>query len=225
MKLPTAASIAKRKARGLKASRTCRLKHPDRVKAGVKAYRDANLDKVRAREKRYRTECSGKVKASSNKYRAANRAKVLAKYKSWRLANLAKVRARENAFNAAHREETRSRYHAWRAANPDKAAANELRRRAAQHQAEPSWADKNAIAAMYKDAELLTIATGIPHVVDHIYPLRGRTVSGLHVHWNMRAITALDNMRKGNRYPDVATVAAITRTGTSGVESAPCDGL
>lgn len=37
-------------------------------------------------------------------------------------------------------------------------------------------------------------------VVDHIIPLRGKNVSGLHIHTNLQIITDLDNSSKGNKY-------------------------
>lgn len=64
----------------------------------------------------------------------------------------------------------------------------------------PKWANLQAIAAIYLHAQDVTRKTGILHHVDHIIPLHGKKVSGLHVEANLRVIPATDNIRKGNRY-------------------------
>lgn len=66
----------------------------------------------------------------------------------------------------------------------------------------PKWLTKDhkdQIAEFYIKAELLTKETGIEHQVDHIIPLRGRNVSGLHVPWNLQVLTYLENRSKSNK--------------------------
>ena len=64
----------------------------------------------------------------------------------------------------------------------------------------PPWANQQAIGAVYEEARRRTAETGVEHHVDHVYPLRGKLVSGLHVETNLEVLTALDNRVKNNRY-------------------------
>lgn len=66
--------------------------------------------------------------------------------------------------------------------------------------ATPPWADKSKIRAIYKEAKIMSRATGLVHSVDHIIPLRGEFVWGLHVENNLRVVLHEDNMKKGNTY-------------------------
>jgi hypothetical protein len=54
--------------------------------------------------------------------------------------------------------------------------------------------------AIYREAQRLTAATGVAHHVDHEIPLQGVLVSGLHVHNNLQILTALENIKKRNRF-------------------------
>lgn len=100
-----------------------------------------------------------------------------------------------------HREAHRK----WAKANPEKVIANALRRTKAKRLRIPNWLTEehwDQIAVLYKEAQRLTAQTGTVHHVDHIYPLRGKTCSGLHVPWNLRVMQAEENLRKANKLPD-----------------------
>jgi hypothetical protein len=91
----------------------------------------------------------------------------------------------------------------WKKNNPEAAALMSRtatsKRNAKKKKATPPWLTKghlDAIKAIYSEAIRLTAETGVPHEVDHIVPLGGKTVSGLHVPWNLRAIPAVENNRR-----------------------------
>jgi hypothetical protein len=68
-------------------------------------------------------------------------------------------------------------------------------------QATPKWADHEAILAIYAEARQRRDA-GESVEVDHIVPIRGKMVCGLHVHWNLRIITKEENSKKKNNLLD-----------------------
>lgn len=77
-------------------------------------------------------------------------------------------------------------------------------RRIAEQRATPTWANHARIREICDAAAALQAATGIKYHVDHIVPLRGKTVCGLHCEANLQALPALDNVVKGHRkWPDM----------------------
>lgn len=99
----------------------------------------------------------------------------------------------------AYRKVVKTRRDRYYANNAHVFRARDARRRALLLKATPKWADQKAIRSFYKLAELVTKETGIRHEVDHIVPLRGRNVSGLHVEMNLQVISRSENRRKFNK--------------------------
>jgi hypothetical protein len=87
--------------------------------------------------------------------------------------------------------------------NPHIHATKESKRRAAKLNRTPRWlteVDFERIGNEYKLASILSKLTGTSWHVDHIVPLQGKLVSGLHVPYNLRVIPAKENISKTNKY-------------------------
>ena len=88
----------------------------------------------------------------------------------------------------------------WRKANPAKITAKKAKRRAAKLLRTVSWADTEAIRDIYAEAKRLGKETGIEMHVDHVIPLRGKLVSGLHVETNLQVLPWNENLSKSNNF-------------------------
>jgi hypothetical protein len=98
------------------------------------------------------------------------------------------------------RESAKLKSREWRKNNPGKRNALKANYRAAKLQATPIWADLKAIELFYIEAQDLSKLMGEWYHVDHIIPLRGKNVCGLHVPANLQIITATENLRKQNKF-------------------------
>lgn len=81
------------------------------------------------------------------------------------------------------------------------------RYRAKKIRAKPNWLGKrhlSQIKELYWLARDLQCVTGELYHVDHIVPLQGENVCGLHVPWNLQVLPADINLSKGNSYADYA---------------------
>lgn len=113
-------------------------------------------------------------------------------------------REHKKAYWANWRAQNKQRmaviYAKWAKANPHKVNALIAKRTAAKLQATPAWADQSAIERIYAEAARLTKETGERHEVDHIVPLQGRIVRGLHWEGNLQVLPKAENISKHNRY-------------------------
>ena len=84
----------------------------------------------------------------------------------------------------------------WARNSPYKANAKAMKRHAMKLQRTPKWLTLEHYAQML---ETYAKAKAQGKQVDHIIPLQGELVSGLHVPWNLQILTAIENQSKGNR--------------------------
>ena len=103
-------------------------------------------------------------------------------------------------YHEENREKILLKMRKWGKDNPDKKNANNNKRRAKKLNATPKWADTWKIDQYYVMARKLTESTDIKFVVDHIIPLQGKLVSGLHVENNLQVITEHENAVKHNKF-------------------------
>lgn len=109
-----------------------------------------------------------------------------------------KRRAREEGTYWEDPSKVKQARDKWKRANAGKVNAATAKRRASKLQATPSWVSTKDIEGFYIMAKRLSDCLGVPHHVDHIAPLNGKGVCGLHVPWNLQVIPAIQNLRKGN---------------------------
>jgi hypothetical protein len=166
----------------------------------VQIYNKASWDRLRSdpiayaaylerQRKRYAANPQS-LKENARRYYTMNKEKANAANKRW---------AADNPERAL---EIKRRY---ARNNPDKVLANVRRRQLRLRNAVPTWLtpkQHREIEAMYSLARQITDETGIPHEVDHIVPLKGKTVCGLHVPWNLQVIPMRKNRSKGVQHSD-----------------------
>lgn len=189
--------------------------HNDKSSADGKKSRCA--DCMRAARRAYYQQNAAADNARSRQYKASERDAILSKQRAKYLAERESEALRAKAYRARnldrllaqvrrYKAENRSAVLAYRKQhhlnNPHLYRAQAMKRKAAKLLATPSWADEAAIKAIYQDACRIERETGVPQHVDHIVPLLGKSVCGLHVPWNLRVIPAVENVRKGNRFSD-----------------------
>lgn len=146
-----------------------------------------------------RTACKPCAAERRRRYYEANAEREREQKRRYHEANAEKVAERKRRHYEANAERGRERTRRYVRVNPDKVAAKWMRRHAAKLQRTTPWSDRVAIAAFYEMAARVSRCLGVEHHVDHVLPLRGKTVSGLHVPLNLRVVPAVVNLRKGNK--------------------------
>ena len=158
------------------------LKHKERIKQQRYLYRLMNKKKIAESNAIYYNANKEKCNDVSKLWRKNNRQKHIDGVRLWQLDNPKLVRG----YKAKYQKK-----------NSDKHRANTVARRIKKLQATPLWLNekhKREIVAWYS----LAHATNL--TVDHVVPLQGENVCGLHVPWNLRLLTLSENSSKSNTF-------------------------
>lgn len=107
-------------------------------------------------------------------------------------------------------KEHNKRNRQWKKNNRGYVLHNNNLRRAAKLQRTVSWGNAEAIRKIYEESAALNKKHGAgTYHVDHIIPLQGKYVSGLHVENNLQIIKAEENLRKGNKYESISAISSV----------------
>ena len=142
----------------------------------------------RERSKTYRLNNAEKERRRSKAYSENNKERISSRKKKYRELNWYLVRDREKKYY-------QSNTHKWVHYNKIRDSLKKERL--------PKWtstSDIKVIECYYSLANRLSSCLSIPHHVDHIIPLQGTVVSGLHTPLNLEVIPAKLNLQKGNKW-------------------------
>ena len=146
-------------------------------------------DNIARKAKNRATQEFKSEEAAAKKVYRAKKSKEISVYMSyWREKNKEHV----TSYSKQYRDSNKEKY----AFLCQKRKIDTMRRTPAWLTQDDLWMIEEA----YSLAALRTKTLGIQFHVDHVLPLRGKKVSGLHVPMNLRVIPAIENMRKTNKF-------------------------
>lgn len=113
-----------------------------------------------------------------------------------------KIKKHSRKYHEANKDIVNKKKRDYQKRNLHLYAKIKANRKSAQLKRTPKWVGPEEhwlIKEAYALAALRTKVMGFSWHVDHIVPLQGKIVSGLHVPNNLQVIPAVVNIRKGNR--------------------------
>jgi hypothetical protein len=189
--------------------RKSRAANPERTRAQKKKDREkymanpVNAQKKRQRDVEYRAQNREKCAESIKAWSARNPDKVREYSRKTKLKNAATIRLAAVRYRLESPEKRKQTTRNWRQNNKHLVAAAQQRRHAAELQRTPPWLTDDDCWMMQQAYEIAAKRTkqfGFAWHVDHIIPLQGKRVSGLHVPLNLQVIPGVENMRKLNKF-------------------------
>ena len=143
-----------------------------------------NKDKIKERAKLYYLKNKEKIKI----YAENNKERILKYHKEYRLKNKHKIKE----YTLKNKDKINKTYRLYHLNNPHISKNKTSKRRATKLNATPKFANLDKIKEIYKNCPK-------GYHVDHIVPLQGDNVCGLHVEWNLQYLTPYDNKSKSNK--------------------------
>lgn len=167
----------------------------------LKPYTDFSPDK------RVPTGCQSRCKSCNAEHRRIKHLENPEHHRKLVAKSVAKNYQRKLASNCLYRQNNPDKVAEWkrkdREKNKDRINSNNSLHRAIKNIRTVSWANLDKIKEFYTTANGLSMITGTWHHVDHIVPLNGKNVCGLHVENNLQILSAKENLKKGNKLCEI----------------------
>ena len=167
-----------------------------KAKAYNKVYREIHKEEQKAYQKVYREIHKEEQKAYQKVYREIRKEEIKAYNTDYYKDHQEEIKDQKKGYSKDNKEKISTYLKSYRKNNPLKIRGNKAKRRASEIHRTPKWLTIKDL----KDIKMFYENCPVGYHVDHIIPLQGKFVSGLHVLSNLQYLTPQENFSKSNKY-------------------------
>ncbi len=189
---------------------------PEEIAEKKRKYYLANKEKLLQKNKEWRKENIERDRELKKLYAQKNKEKIAEYQAQWREANKESILDYRKEYYTENKESISAKVEEWKSKNQEKARRHRKKyrntekgllsrrsyrnaRRKRELEASLGKYDDTACKEIHKACVEMSMKSGRKFEVDHIVPLMGKEVCGLHVSWNLQIITSSENRKKTNK--------------------------